>query len=239
MFLATSVFGQNKLSKDSIISRAQNEFIAAKRLMDSSVHPLKYAKTLEDFLTASFTENSSKDGRWVYYKSRANLKKLTEPLLEKVAAGSEFYQVNLTNYLGWHVIEGVCVVVFDSAKRKMTLAKPVWYGGVSKPLVDIFIKHKFEQKDSLLNFLNALHDLMEIGAGYRFRQTSYSDSLITYDLGYFKGDSYKISGSGTSSTVHYAEDGVWRNIVVVIKDFTIISYTSINPVLEQPDFKAE
>jgi hypothetical protein len=239
MLLVNSVFGQNKHSADRTPPDNQNEYYAAKRLMDSSLHPLTYAKTFDDFLRASFTANSSKDGRWVYYKDRANLKKLNEPLLEKVAFGSSFYQVDLTNYLGYHVNEATCIVVFDSAKGKMTLAEPLWYGGVNEALVKIFIRHRFEGKDSLVNFLNVLHNLMEIGSGYKFRQTSYSDSLITYDLGYFKGDSYTTGSKGITSTINYTEDGIWRKIIVAVKDFAIVGYTVINPVSGQPDFKAE
>ena len=110
------------------------------------------------------------------------------------------------------------------------LVEPLWYGGTSQSLIKLFFGKKFESRDTLLNFLKELNELMEVGSGFKFRNTSYTDSLITYDLGYFKGDSYTAGGNGTSSTVTYNEDGVWRKIRVYIKNFSIIRYVSINPV---------
>lgn len=77
--------------------------------------------------------------------------------------------------------------------------------------------------------MTQLNELMQIGSGYKFLQTGYTDTLVTYDLGYFKGDNYTTGGNGTSSTINYNKDGVWRNIRVEIKDYAIIKYIEINP----------
>ena len=135
----------------------------------------------------------------------------------------------MTNYLGYHVNQGTCLVLVDTVKSRTALVEPLWYGGTSKDLIRLFIKHKFESKDSLLHFMTQLNELMQIGSGYKFIQTSYTDTLITYDLGYFKGDSYTTGGSGTSSTINYNKNGIWRNIRIDIKDNAIIRYTEINP----------
>ena len=120
-------------------------------------------------------------------------------------------------------------------KSTTILVEPLWYGGTSNMFVKLFIKQKFENKDSLLGFMTQLNDLMQIGSGFKFRQTSCADTLITYDLGYFKGDSYTTRGNGTSSTVNYNEDGVWRKIRIEIKDWTIIRYVSINPKMNDKE----
>jgi hypothetical protein len=70
---------------------------------------------------------------------------------------------------------------------------------------------------------------MQIGSGYNFRLTSYADSLITYDLGYFVGDTYPRGGNGTASQLRYNNDGLWRKIRIDIKDLTIVKYTEIDP----------
>lgn len=185
--------------------------------------------SLEKELTKEFSKDSQKDGRWVFYKEKGNIEKLDQPAIRASFPNYDFFQVTLTNYLGWHINQGTCLVLFDSAKSKLILVEPLWYSGTSKSLAKLFIGQKFDNKDSLLNFLNGVNELMGIGSGYRFRNTGYSDSLITYDLGYFKGDTYTTGGNGTSSTVRYKEDGVWRKIQVEIDKFKIIRYTSINP----------
>jgi hypothetical protein len=222
--LTTVSFGQITYSSDSLQNDFSLRLEKSKRLMDSAVHPIKYARTLQDFLLATFPVESSKDGRWVYYNKRANLQRIEKPQIAKVLPNYTFYSVNLTNYLGWHVNQGTCVVLFDSLNSKFAFAEPLWYGGVSESLVKMFIGYKFNSKDTLLSFLAELNELMQVGSSYKFRQTSYSDSLITYDIGYFKGDSYTTSGNGISSSVNYNQDGVWRKIKIKVDNLTIIRY---------------
>jgi hypothetical protein len=107
----------------------------------------------------------------------------------------------------------------------------MWYtdNEPDRLFLGLFIGQKFGTMDSLLTFLMELHQLIQIGSGYNFRLTSYADNLITYDLGYFKGDTSPTGGNGTSSTVRYNEDGLWRKIRIDIKDLTIVKYTEINP----------
>lgn len=184
---------------------------------------------LEAILKKDFSEKSSKDGKWVFYADKADIQKIDKPLVKSVIPQYDFYQVTMTNYLGYHINQGTCLVLVDTIKSKTILVEPLWYGGTSKDLIKVFINHKFANKDSLLHFMTQLNELMQIGSGYKFLQTAYTDTLITYDLGYFKGDSYTTGGNGTSSTINYNKDGVWRNIRVEIKDYAIIRYTEINP----------
>ena len=190
---------------------------------------------LETILKKDFSEESNKDGKWVFYSDKANILKIDQPLVKSVIPNYDFYQVTMTNFLGYHVNQGTCLVLVDTVKSKTILVEPLWYGGTNKDLIKLFIKHKFDNKDSLLHFMTQLNELMQIGSGYKFIQTSYTDTLITYDLGYFKGDSYTTGGNGTSSTINYNKDGVWRNIRVDIKDNAIIRYTEINPKTNDKD----
>jgi hypothetical protein len=184
---------------------------------------------LEKILSKELSEKSQKDGRWVFYADKANIKKVDKPSVKVSFPNYDLFQLTLTNYLGYHVNEGTCLVLFDSLNSKIILVEPLWYGGISESFVKVFIGQKFDSRDSLLAFLKGVNDLMEIGSGYKFRNTTNTDSLITYDLGYFKGDSYTTGGNGTSSTVRYNEDGVWRKIRIDLRNLTIIRYTSINP----------
>jgi len=185
---------------------------------------------LEKVLSKELSRDSQKDGRWVFYANNANIEKLVKPRVKSVIPNYEFFQINLTNYLGYHVNEGTCLVLFDSLKAKMMLVEPLWYDDVSQSLIKLFVGKKFESKDSLLSFLKELNELMEVGSGYKFRNTGFTDTLITYDLGYFKGDSYTTGGNGVSSTITYTEEGVLRKIRIYIKNLSIIRYISINPI---------
>lgn len=185
--------------------------------------------SLEKVLSKELSKDSQKDSKWVFYADKANIIKVDNHLVKGSFPNYDLFQLTLTNYLGYHVNQGTCVVLFDSLKSKIILVEPLWYGGISESLVRLFIGQKFDSKESLLSFLKGVNELMEIGSGYKFRNTAYSDNLITYDLGYFKGDTYTTGDNVTSSTVRYNEEGVWRKIRIDIQDLTVIRYTSINP----------
>lgn len=188
--------------------------------------------TLDSVLKKELPQNSTTDGRWVYYPEKANIEKIEKPLVKAVLPNCDFYKATLTNYLGYHVNQGTCVVLFDSLKSKIILVQPIWYGGISEPLIRLVLKKPFDNKDKLLSFINELNELMEVGSGYKFVNTSSTNDSIKYDLVYFKGDSYTTGGNGTSSTVNYTSDGIWRQIEIKIKDFKIVEYTSINPAMK-------
>ena len=184
---------------------------------------------LELVLKNKLSNNPDQDGRWVYYADKASIEKIDNPLVQAIIPNYIFFKARLTNYLGYHVNQSTCLILFDSLKENILLVQPLWYGGISKPFVRLFIGKKFDSKDALLIFLKELNGLMEIGSGYKFIHTGYTDSLITCDLGYFKGDTYTTGGNGTNSTLRYNENIIWRKIRIEIKDLTIIKYTSINP----------
>lgn len=187
---------------------------------------------LDTVLKREFSESSTTDGKWVYYSDKADIEKIEKPLVKDVLTNYDFYKVTLTNYLGYHVNQGTCIVLFDSLKSSVILVQPIWYGGVCEQLIKLVLKKPFDNKENLLSFMKELNELMEIGSGYKFINTSSTDNLITYDLVYFKGDSYTTVGNGTSSTVNYTKDGIWRQIEIRIKDLKMIEYTSINPALK-------
>lgn len=184
---------------------------------------------LEKVLAKELSNESEEDGRWVFYPGNGDIKKIDKPLVKEIIPDYDFFQVTLTNFLGYHVNQGICLILFDSSMAKIVLVEPIWYRDISQPLVKMFIGKKFGSMDSLFKFLTELNELMGIGSGFKFRNTSIADSLITFDLGYFKGDAYTTGGNGTKSTVQYNEDGVWRKIMIDIKEGAIIRYTSINP----------
>ena len=188
--------------------------------------------SMDAVLKKEFPENSTKDGRWVYYPEKANIEKIEYPLIKDLLPNFEFYKMTLTNYLGYHVNEGDCVVLFDSLKSKIILVQPIWYSGISESLIKLFLNKQFESKEKLLSILDELNKILEIGSGYRFIFKSFSDTLITYDLVYFKGDSYTTDGNGISNTVNYTQDGVWRQIEIKISDLKILEYVSLNPRLK-------
>lgn len=186
---------------------------------------------LDKVLKKEFSRNSTTDGRWVYFPDKAEIEKIDKPFVKAVLPNYDFYKVTMTNYLGYHINQGTCVVLFDSLKSNIVLVQPIWYGGISEQLIKLVLKKPFDNKEKLMGFLNELNQLMEIGSEYKFVNTSSTDNLIKYDLVYFTGDSYTTSGNGISSTVNYNHDGVWRQMEIKIKNLKMIEYVSINPAL--------
>lgn len=153
-------------------------------------------------------------------------------MVNAVLPGYSFYKMTLTNYLGYHVNDGTCVVLLDSLESTTVLVKPLWYSDISVPLIKLILKKQFASNEQLMGFLKELNDLMEIGSGYKFILTSSTNDLVTYDLVYFKGDSYTTGGNGARSTVNYTADGIWRQIEVRLKDLRIVEYGYKNPRLK-------
>jgi len=195
---------------------------------------------LDTVLKKELPQNTTTDGSWVYYPEQANIEKIEKPFVKAVLPDYDFYKVTLTNYLGYHVNQGTCIILFDSSKSKIVLVPPIWYGGIDESLIKLFLKKPFDNKEKLLSFLKELNELMEIGSGYKFVYTSSTDDLIKYDLVYLKGDSYTTASNGASSTVNYTQDGIWREIEIKIKNFKMTEYTAINPALKgKKEYKRE
>lgn len=187
---------------------------------------------LDKVLKRNLPEKSEKDGRWVYYSEKANIERLFKPEIKAALPNYSFYKLALTNYLGYHVNEADCVVLYDSVKSKIVLVGPLWYSGVSEPLIKLCLNRSFTSSEKLINFLTELNSLMEIGSPYKFIYKSFSENVISYDLISSKGDSYTSGGNGITSTIKYNEDGIWRKISIKVKGLSIIEYNSKNPKLE-------
>jgi hypothetical protein len=187
---------------------------------------------LEKVLSKTFPEKSNEDGRWVFYAKNAKIEKIDKPIVKARHPNLDFYTVGMVNYLGYHINQSTCLVLYDSLKSKAVLVPPIWYSGISQKAIDLCLHEQFESKDALLDYLQALHELIELGSGYRFVQTSYTDSLIKYDLVYFRGDAYTTGGNGIRNTVQYTQDGIWRKILVAHKDFKVLRYLEINPKMD-------
>ncbi len=190
---------------------------------------------LERVMAKEFSKNSTEDGRWVFYADKANIEKIEKPILKEHYPSYNFFKITMTNYLGYHINQGNCIILFDSSNSKVTLVEPLWYNGVSESLIKLFINNQFDNQESLLATLKEIHELMVVGSGYKFIKTGVSDSIITYDLVYFKGDSYTTGGNGISTTVNYNKDGVWRQIEVEMQNLKIKKYIVINPAARKGD----
>ena len=79
---------------------------------------------LEKILKRDFSENSTDDGRWVFYSDKANIYKIDKPAVKAILPNYDFYKITLTNYLGYHVNQGTCLVLVDNSKSKTLLVEP-------------------------------------------------------------------------------------------------------------------
>jgi hypothetical protein len=183
-----------------------------RRSVDSSLNP----KTLDGILSRKFPESSNIDGRWVYYREKANIQKLEKPEISRVIPEYNFYKINLTNYLGYHINSSSNLILFDSVKSRVIQAVPMWYGDISGDLLSLFIGKKFSDSTSLLKFTTELQSLMNAGSTGGFEHTKYNDDKVTFDLTY--------QGANRKE--------VWRHIEIVIVDNTIKGFRSTNPQMK-------
>lgn len=56
----------------------------------------------ETILKKDFAERSRNGGRWVFYSDKADIKKIDKSFVKSVIPEYDFYQVTMTNYLGYH-----------------------------------------------------------------------------------------------------------------------------------------
>ena len=172
----------------------------------------------ESALMKAFPENSHKDGKWVYYSNTNSIKKIDNPVVSKVLTTYNFYQVEMTNFLDYHVYKSTCLILFDSLKLKAILAVPMWYNDISQDFLKLFIHKKFADTTTLMNFVRELQYLMCVGSRITTGSPKFTGDRVIFDMAnnYFKGGKE-----------------VWRHIEILVIDNTIKSFKSTNPTTKE------
>jgi len=180
---------------------------------------------LENALEKEFPENSTKNGRWVYYADKANIEKIEKPLVKEVLPNYDFYKVKLTGYLGgWDIFETNCLILFDSFKQEIVLVPPIWFDDVDENLIKLILNKQFDSHEKLLNFLTELNELMGIGDKYtknEFIYTGFKENIIMYNL--------------LEHNLFRKECRLWREIEIKIEKLKIVEYISINPAVKDDE----
>lgn len=172
---------------------------------------------LKKVMKRELPDDSNLDGRWVYEEEISEIEKI-ETDIEKYLTDFEFYKVRLVNYLGWHINDTDCLVLFNKSDSSIILIEPLWYGGVSKKLIGMFIDYKFQTEEELQKFVFSLQDLLLIGSKQNkdFRNTVIGENKITFDL-------YETN----------RKERIWRKIEIGIDNYTLKYLNSINPVTKK------
>lgn len=168
---------------------------------------------LKTVLKKELTQKSNKDGRWIYYENKSEIKKIENLEVKKYLPKFDFYKVRLTNYLGHHISDSDCLILFDQEDLKMVLIEPLWYSGISSNLLKMFVGLELTDKNSILLFVFGLQDIMLTGSTGTFENTKYEPTKITFDL---------------TNTPH-RKNSVWRHLEIEIKENKILSFKSTNP----------
>lgn len=164
---------------------------------------------LEKLLTKEFPKGSNIDGRWVYEDDSNEIESVPSHLTE-LLSGQEFFKTTMVNYLGWHIESSECLIVFDQKKSKVILIEPVWYGGITKEFIQLFISQKFQSKKEIQKFVFALQDVLLIGSVNKsFRETSINDKSAVFKL--------------------YDKNDVWRNVEMTFNNGSFVGLISTNP----------
>ena len=168
-------------------------------------------------LKKELSENSTKDGRWVFHENESEISKIEKPIISEFFPDIELYKVMLTNYLGYHVNKSNCLILFNRKKSKIQLVEPIWYSDIDKKFLKKFIGLKFKDKNTLNELCFELQYLMLIGSNYKVENTKITESNITFDLTY----------EGRLKTE------VWRNLEIKKKGLEIDGFSSTNPRMNE------
>ncbi len=198
------------------------DFVVVPLLLSCQLVHAQPLTKLEKTLTFELPKDSPKDGRWVFYRDRAEIERIDKPLVRALIPEYEFYRVRLTNYLGYHVNESTCLVLFNEKRMRVVVVEPEWYSGMGKWL-KMFIGFEFRERDSLMAFVSELQDLMMVGSSFDCVNTTYSDSMVSFGIA-----NMSATTTGPVST-SYSHVDMWRQVEIrLAPNNRILSFASIN-----------
>lgn len=188
-----------------------------------SSHAQDFTK-LERTLTFEFPKDAQEDGRWVFYADRAEIQPIEKPLVRSIIPQYQFFKVNLTNYLGYHMNEAACLILFNEHRSSAILDAPEWYSGLEKRWMKLLIGAEFGNNDSLLAFVEEFQDLMMVGSSFDCVNTRVDRSKVTFDIA-----NMSATTTGPVST-NYSRVDLWRHFEIELgANNRILSFASTNP----------
>jgi hypothetical protein len=172
----------------------------------------------EKLLLENFPTSSTMDGRWVYYPETGNIQEVYKPAIKEKIPEFQFYKIHLTNFLGYHIDDSDCLILYNSKESKIILVEPIWYSDLSENFLKLFINNEFKNSDEIKVFVQQLQELIMIGS------TILIDDFII--------DNQKINFNLVNSNTKKEKD-IWRNIEIGIKNNTIEYFESTNPKINR------
>jgi len=155
------------------------------------------------------------DNVWAFFKETANIQKIKKPIVKKYLDNYEFYNGTLTNFMGYHIEETECLIIYDSITSHMKLFPPIWFDSSMENFFNKFSNTEFESKSELKNFISQIQEIMLIGSSRKsFENTQFYPQKITFDLMETRDSKKKI----------------WRKMIVKIMGNRILKLKSKKPV---------
>ncbi|WP_046758909.1 hypothetical protein [Kordia jejudonensis] len=149
------------------------------------------------------------DNVWAFYEEIANIKEIDKSIIKKYLNGSNIYQVTLTNYLGYHIEDADCLVIFNNKTSELELIPPIWFDRSMNDFFSKFFGKKFESKSELQKFISQMQDLMLTGSVRKnFENTKFESNKISFDL----------------IETRKSKKKVWRKMEIEIKDNVMIDF---------------
>lgn len=170
---------------------------------------------LDSLLLKALPQSSTTDGRWVYFTESGNIQSIEAPEVRNVLQSYKFYSVSLTNFLGYHRNQSSCLILFDTALRKIQLVQPMWYSEMDEGFLKLFIGKKFGDSITIVRFASDLIKLMMLGSTGQMENVAYSSYKVTFDMTY-QGTKVK---------------EVWRHLAIHLDNNAIVAFSSTNPTM--------
>ncbi|MBQ4805824.1 hypothetical protein J8L88_23405, partial [Aquimarina sp. MMG015] len=153
------------------------------------------------------------DNVWAFYEEMANIKEIDKSIVKKYLNGSNIYQVTLTNYLGYHIEDADCLVIFNNKTSELELIPPIWFDLSMDDFFSKFFGKQFESKSELKKFIFQIQELMLTGSVLKsFENNKFESNKISFDL----------------IETRRSKKKVWRRMEIEIKDNVMIDFIKDN-----------
>ncbi len=146
---------------------------------------------------------------WAFYEEMANIKEINKSIVKKYLNNSSIYQVTLTNYLGYHIADADCLVIFNNKTFELELIPPIWFDLSMNDFLSKFFGKQFKSKLELKKFIYQMQELMLTGSILKnFENNKFEPDKISFDLIETRNSKRK----------------VWSKIEIEIEDNVMINF---------------
>ncbi|WP_447113613.1 hypothetical protein [Psychroserpens sp. BH13MA-6] len=160
------------------------------------------------------------DNVWAFFEETANIKKIIKPTVKKYLNEFDLYQATLTNFLGYHIEDAECLIIYNPKTSELEMYPPIWFDNSMEKFFTKFYDTEFESKAEMKKFISQIQEIMLIGSLRKsFENTEFDSEKITFNLMETRNSKKK----------------VWKKMEIKTNGNRIIEFMSDNPANRKTD----